>query len=278
MDNLAPSGPTMLTAQVIAGPAVKLTWDKNRTDPDVGLYEVHRSTTSGFTPSPSTKVGESTDTTFTDGSPVTNQTNYYRIVTLDIYGNRSTPSPQASAALQVTKHYNVNKQWNMISVPLAVNDYAKTVLYPTAVSDAFSYEGTYVQKSTLANGVGYWLKFADNDIVSMTGFLLTTDSIDVIQGWNLIGSISEPVDVSTIISDPPGLVTSLFYGYQDGYIISSSIEPGKGYWVKVNQSGKLILSSTVVSSSQAIRIIPTDELLPPPPNAENHKSTVSNSG
>ena len=44
------------------------------------------------------------------------------------------------------------------------------------------------------------------------------------------------------------------------------LAPGYGYWVKVDTSGNLILNSHSVSASaHHIRIVPTDELPPPPP-------------
>ncbi|MBI1805870.1 MAG: T9SS type A sorting domain-containing protein [Ignavibacteria bacterium] len=165
--------------------------------------------------------------------------------------------------------YSVIDGWNMVSVPRTVSDYSKSAVFPSAVSNAFAYEGSYVIKSTLANGVGYWLKFSNNQQVSMTGYTHTLDTVNVQQGWNMIGSISQSILVTTIPSIPSGIVTSNFFGYQGSYIISSTIEPGKAYWVKVNQNGKLILSSSSSNpSSVPIRIVPTSELPPPPPERE----------
>lgn len=148
----------------------------------------------------------------------------------------------------------VSDRWNMLSVPLTVSDYRKSTLFPTAVSPAFAFQGTYVQKDTLANGIGYWLKFDSAQTVSMAGQMRSIDSINVQPGWNLIGSISQLVPVSTIISHPPGLIASQFFGYgSSGYVRADSIVPGKGYWVKVSGTGILILSMTAVSSSAAIK-------------------------
>jgi len=55
--------------------------------------------------------------------------------------------------------FNVNTRWNMVSVPLLVDSYLKTSLFPTAISNAFAFEGAYVTKDTLKNGIGYWLKY-----------------------------------------------------------------------------------------------------------------------
>ena len=47
-----------------------------------------------------------------------------------------------------------------------------------------------------------------------------------------------------ISSTPTDLISSFYYGYRGSYAIEDTIEPGKGYWVKSDSAGKLILSST----------------------------------
>ena len=69
------------------------------------------------------------------------------------------------------------------------------------------------------------------------------------------------------------MATSNFFGYQGHYVISSTIEPGVAYWVKVNQPGTLILSSssTVPQAASEIKIVASAELPPPPPDAAPSK-------
>ncbi len=109
------------------------------------------------------------------------------------------------------------------------------------------------------------MKFTGGQIIQISGIDQTLDTVDVIAGWNLIGSISTTIAVTNLTSLPGGIGTSSFFEYNNGYIASDSIKPGKGYWVKVNQNGKLILSSTTLSSANRIKIEPTSELPPPPP-------------
>ncbi|MBI5215682.1 MAG: T9SS type A sorting domain-containing protein [Ignavibacteriae bacterium] len=114
----------------------------------------------------------------------------------------------------------------------------------------------------------------------MTGFPRESETIAVQVGWNMIGSISSSVDVTTITSNPPGLITSQFFSYENGYDVSTTIEPGKGYWVKVNQAGTLTLSSVASNqySENSIKIVSTNEQPPPPPTSEttNQKPQVFN--
>lgn len=136
----------------------------------------------------------------------------------------------------------VNTRWNIISVPLQTTDTHKDSLFPTSTSSAFLFDEGYVPQDTLIPGIGYWLKFSGAQTIPLTGKPLLIDSIDVVEGWNLIGSISAPLPVSSVTSDPPSIIASSFYGFANGYYTIQTIEPGFGYWVKVNSNGKLILS------------------------------------
>jgi hypothetical protein len=160
-------------------------------------------------------------------------------------------------------------KWNLISLPLDVPDPKKSTLFPTAASDAFAYSSGYVKQESLSVGTGYWLKFDSVESVNIPGIYRLRDTIDLMPGWNLIGSISQVVAVTSITSEPGGMVASQFFGYSNGYQNTDSIYPGKGYWVKVKESGKLILgSSGSQRSSGAIRIVPVTELPPPIPDKE----------
>lgn len=165
----------------------------------------------------------------------------------------------------------VGPKWNLISNPVDSAVVTVGADFPDAVSNAFRYAGgSYAGGDTLHAGSGYWVKFPDTPVTPRTinGAPLTVDTIPVAEGWNMIGSISAPVAVGTVGSDPPGLVTSQFFGYEAGYSAASSIEPGRGYWVKVSGDGSLILASGGgASPSTRIRIEPTAGLPPGPPDA-----------
>lgn len=159
-------------------------------------------------------------------------------------------------------------RWNMVSVPLLVNDFRKSSVFPTAASDAFTYDSGYVKKDTLSNGSGYWVKFNGVQDVTMMGVPVTEDTILVTAGWNMIGSISKPVPVSAITSVPPGIITGQFWGYSGLYAASDTINPGRAYWVKVLSSGGLILSN-LAGPAGRIKIVPAVELPPPPPGEQS---------
>jgi hypothetical protein len=158
----------------------------------------------------------------------------------------------------------------MVSVPIEVEDMRKEVLFTNAITPAYAFEGVYTEKETLLNGAGYWLKCDNSETFPMVGNILLEDTFDVAEGWNMIGSISVPVDVHNITSLPPAMKTSEFFGHDIQYKLVDTINPAKGYWVKTDQAGQLILSGNgaVRSVSEKINIVHTSELPPPPPFEE----------
>ncbi len=247
---------------------VLLSWGRD-VHPDLMGYRIYWGTSPNPTSILDSTVGGVDDTTklipgLTNGTPY-----YFRVTSLDSVGLESAYSNDAGAMPDVFV-FPMALGWNMVGVPLTEVNYCRSVLFPFAASSAYSFEGGYVAKDTLANGRGYWLKLNCSQYVSMDGGLRAWDTINVREGWNMVGSISAPVAALQITSDPGGLVTSQFYGYAHGYHISDTIEPGRGYWVKLNQNGKLVLSSSAGSAraSNRIRIVPSQEQPPAPPNGE----------
>lgn len=139
--------------------------------------------------------------------------------------------------------------WNLISIPVLEGNLLAAGLFPKATSRAMMYDGAYLQADTLVLGRGYWLKFGDEETHAYHGPPVRSDSINVVTGWNIIGSISLLIPVSQLASDPPGLVTSNFFDYGTTYAVTDTLCPGRGYWVKVRGDGKLILSSSSVGET-----------------------------
>ena len=97
-DDQAPTQPTNLNATGKLGGA-DLTWSASSDNVGVTRYDVHRSSTSGFTPSAANKVGQSTTTSFADtGVPA--GTYFYKVVARDAAGNASPASAEATATVR----------------------------------------------------------------------------------------------------------------------------------------------------------------------------------
>jgi len=166
---------------------------------------------------------------------------------------------------------NIHSGWNMISIPID-SIYLASDLITSPTSKAFYYDpdsAKYIVEDTLKSGNGYWLKFSSDGIMKYFYDSTFADTINVKEGWNMIGSISTPVPVTALISDPPGMTTSNFFTYESGYIMTDIILPGIGYWVKVDQPGLLILSASEnIPTKNWIQIIQGEEMPPTPPPSE----------
>jgi uncharacterized protein (TIGR02145 family) len=143
----------------------------------------------------------------------------------------------------------VKAGWNLLSLPVVDTLGIKSVLFPTAASAAYIFEQGYIVKDTLRNGMGFWLKFDSSQTVSVTGDSIFEDMIDVSAAWNIIGSLTMPIAVNTIQSSPPGIVGSQYFSFVPGfgYQIVDTLQPGNGYWVKANDDGRIILSTSSIS-------------------------------
>ena len=133
--------------------------------------------------------------------------------------------------------------WNLISVPLIVENYNYLSLFPSAISEPFDFSGTYIANHTLENGKGYFLKFDSAQTFVLRGEPIHVDTINVQAGWNIIGSLTSAIGVNNISSIPEGIIVSDIYEHivGNGYEQTDTILPGKGYWIKVKQAGLIII-------------------------------------
>ncbi len=169
---------------------------------------------------------------------------------------------------QITQQVNTRSGWNMVSLPLEPNDDLVPDLFTAAVSHAFAFRSGYQIVDSMQGGSGYWLNFTSPGSVPVTGTVVASESVRVLQGWNMIGAVSAPAAVSNILSDPPGLATSEFFGYDgSAYVVADTLIPGQGYWVRAEQNGSLFVPSFTPSSPAGrIRITAIAEQPPPPPD------------
>ncbi len=149
----------------------------------------------------------------------------------------------------VTQLFPVSKGWNMISLPFRSAEKTKNLLFPAAISPAFHYIGEYKVSDTLENSIGYWLKFPADTLCELTGYFRSQDTIQLRDGWNMIGTVSQNISKFSITEDPPGIVVSQYFGYHGGYHVIETLAVGNGYWVKANGGGRLFLSLRAPSHS-----------------------------
>jgi hypothetical protein len=184
-------------------------------------------------------------------SPVGNAGNPVSGETLDIDGEtRSGIAPDIGCdefgAAHIAVAVSLAAGWNMIANPVHVAAGTDSVrmLYPTSLAPyafAFSPSTGYLQQSVLENGRGYWEKFASGGYAYPSGDVVLADTIALEPGWNMVGTISVPVDTASVIIVPAGVRSSSWFSFGGGYVAVDTLLPGRAYWVKASGAGSVVL-------------------------------------
>jgi len=186
--------------------------------------------------------------------------------TLTIQAPGAGNSPQAVPVILNVRSlgfgldYSLLSGWNMISVPVVLQDPRPDAVFPSGWP-LFSWDakqGRYLQRSeiTLAIGRGYWLKVPFTQPITISGLPNDTvlSSIPLFPSWNLIGtpyhqavawssvSVSKGDETKSLdAAFSAGWIKGPFYRWTgNAYELISSggtFQPTSGYWLKGLQEG-----------------------------------------
>ncbi|MGI8685665.1 MAG: LamG-like jellyroll fold domain-containing protein [Acidimicrobiales bacterium] len=134
-DTAAPTAASALTA--VGGPGTAaLAWTAATDDVGVTGYDIHRSTTSGFTPSSANRVAQTAGTSYADNGPAAG-TYSYKVRARDGAGNVGPASNQATAAVTTDS----TAPTVSISSPVAGAAVANTITVTATASDQVGVAG-----------------------------------------------------------------------------------------------------------------------------------------
>ncbi len=168
---------------------------------------------------------------------------------------------------RATRTSDLEKGWNFVSLPVrpSNNDYRQ--VYPNAQGTTpikFSMD-IYQAEEQLRVGTGYFIRFPRKETITISGILVTRIDKDlypvhVYGGWNTVGSLSVPVTVDKMDfqalnnqTPAPQRLSGVFtYLTNQGYREVSQIDPGKGYFVKLNGEGFYKIQADVTKSSEGV--------------------------
>ena len=134
-DTTPPTAPGTLTASTGTAQA-SLTWGAATDNVAVTLYDVHRSTTAGFTPSPGNRIAQPTGTSYTN-TGLAPGTYYYKVAAEDAAGNIGPASNEAS----VTVLADTTKPTVSITAPAGGATVQATVTFSANASDNVAVAG-----------------------------------------------------------------------------------------------------------------------------------------
>jgi hypothetical protein len=160
----------------------------------------------------------------------------------------------------------IKKGWNLLSMPVLPTNTEYRNVYVNAQNEPYAfYLGGYQQRKELVAGAGYFVKYGNNIDKQFAGSVIreiSNTSGNAYRvwpgdagrgGWNTIGSLSVPTNISNIdfelfgTSLPSKNYTLKFgvwgYNTNNGYYEVSEIKPGLGYFIKVDTDGYLKLTA-----------------------------------
>lgn len=155
----------------------------------------------------------------------------------------------------ITVFPRMQKGWNLVSLPLRPGSPQYRSVFPSSLeAPRFFSANSYFQEpdGILRFGIGYFVKYGnilDSTLAGVPVYKVganTPYQILLREGWNTIGALSCPVKVEDIRFDAisgqqlPRIVSGVYsYRTDRGYEQVSSLEPGVGYWVKIEGDGYL---------------------------------------
>tara|TARA_B110001454_G_scaffold192187_1_gene192323 strand:- start:292 stop:1224 length:933 start_codon:yes stop_codon:yes gene_type:complete len=135
--------------------------------------------------------------------------------------------------------------WNLVGLPLEVSDGTYNTLFPESIdATLYSFDIGYNLETSLIQGEGYWLRFNEAGSTTISGSQINELTISLSEGWNLISGITNTFNISSIQDPDEIIIAGTVYEFSSGgYSNEEIIEPGKGYWLRANSSGSIILIS-----------------------------------
>jgi hypothetical protein len=121
-----------------------------------------------------------------------------------------------------------------------------SALFPQANSQVYGFNNGYVTVTTLSTGKGYWVRYPSAAQFNICGTPAGVLTVPLVTGWNLVGVYNNAVPVSSITTTPAGIINSVFYEFNNGYVQANTLNAGKGFWVRATQAGTMNLPAEVL--------------------------------
>ena len=157
--------------------------------------------------------------------------------TYNVSINNLTPIKVVVSAPLSSITITIKEGWNMISVPLKAPITCDRRFEFIYTWDAVN--KTYVEVTSFEPGKGYWVLSEEEINVTFTGSEeLSEYEINLTKGWNLIGTIIYKVDLSTLPATVQEKILAVYtWDPEKGdYVDTKTLEPGKAYWILVEDN------------------------------------------
>ena len=188
----------------------------------------------------------------------------------------STSAPTVSVAsasdTSVTQTVSLVHGWNLVSLHTQPADMSPSSIFTghfDVIEEMRTLQGVFntswpiflntIQQLDLADS--YWVKAnAARSGIQITGAPPTSTVINLVKGWNLIGFPSVGAQETATLFKPLSdrnaiervIGTGEFYTFDSNALFNtlSSLKPGDGYWVKMNEADVLTVTSVAAGDGQ----------------------------
>jgi hypothetical protein len=174
---------------------------------------------------------------------------FYSIAVDNVGNTEAAPGePDATTTVVAVPGITLNLKagWNMVSAPLTLGNNSVSAVFP-GVAAVYTWDPvsrSYIQPDTIEPDTGYWVAVTADGNITVTGTPVTTWTSDMTAGWNMIGSVSNAASIANPNDSPDASVQPFAYWWDPvnrTYILTTDIDPGKGYWVASVRDGTLTL-------------------------------------
>jgi hypothetical protein len=98
-------------------------------------------------------------------------------------------------------------------------------------------------------GRGYWVRIQNAGSKRFAGLPIEKLTLDLGSGWNLVSGLSNPLAISAIKDDESIIISGSIFAFNGSYAPATTLEPGKGYWIRTRAAGQIQLQSGLVSKT-----------------------------
>ena len=140
---------------------------------------------------------------------------------------------------------NIMENWNLIGLSVNNDNTFYIDLFENLIENSLFYfneDGAYTPVDNLLPGEGYWLRFELPYIANISGEVINSLTVNLIEGWNLISGITNSITLGSIDDPQYLIIPGTLFKYNGNYIDTDTIDPGYGYWLRSSGDGQIILN------------------------------------
>ncbi len=137
-----------------------------------------------------------------------------------------------------------NSGWNLVGVSMNVESFMYSDVFLESVAGTmYGFNETYISETEFNPGDGYWLFFDNGGSQSISGQPVESVVVSLSAGWNLISGPSETMNINNSIDPENIIIPGTLYGFDETYVSTTEVQPGKGYWLNADSNGEVTLTT-----------------------------------